>query len=285
MCKKVHVLVLMMIFVLFFPPGGSQAEEKLMIMCGAAFKMPMEEIVAIFAEKTGAEVNVSYAGIGALLSQITLSKRGDIFIAPSPDIMKKADKRGHIVQNSTRNMGYFVPSINVQKGNPKGIKSLKDMARPGIRVALANPEVVYVGVMGAEIVDKRLNLQERSLFRNNIVTYAEDFSKLAALLALKKVDAIIGFSYLNGWYPDKIDTVKLRKDEILRIGVGQAALLNYTENRHLAERFLDFLDTKESRNIFKKYHYFATLEEAGAWIGASKPVGGEYLLPRDWTGN
>ncbi|HOO41756.1 MAG TPA: molybdate ABC transporter substrate-binding protein [Syntrophales bacterium] len=281
---KITILVTVLCISFFFT-GAGQAGEKLMIMCGAAFKMPMEEIVDAFMKQTGAEVNVSYAAVGPLMSQITLSRRGDVFIAPSPDIMNKAEKRGHVIPRSTRNMGYFVPSINVQKGNPKGIKSLKDMTKPGVRIALANPETVFVGMLGVEIVDKGLSSRERELFRKNIVTYAEDFSKLAALLALEKVDAIIGFGYLKGWFPDKIDTVKLRKEEILRIGVGQAALLNYTENRPLAERFLGFLDSKESRDIFKKYHYFATLEEAGAWIGASKPVGGGYLFPRDWMEN
>jgi molybdate transport system substrate-binding protein len=38
----------------------------------------------------------------------------------------------------------------------------------------------------------------------------------------------------------------------------------------------------EGRAIFKKYHYFMTPEEAGAWIGTKKPVGGEYLLPAEW---
>jgi len=60
-------------------------------------------------------VNVSYAGVVALLSQITISKRGDIFVAPSPDIMKKAETRGHIVKNVTRNIGYFVPAMMFRK--------------------------------------------------------------------------------------------------------------------------------------------------------------------------
>jgi molybdate transport system substrate-binding protein len=77
------------------------------------------------------------------------------------------------------------------------------MTRPGIRIVLANPESVFVGMVGAEIVDKAFNDQERSLFRKIIVTYAEDFSRLAALLVLKQVDAVIGFSYLNNWFPDK----------------------------------------------------------------------------------
>lgn len=116
-------------------------------------------------------------------------------------------------------MGYLIP-LNVQKGNPKGIKCLKDLTRPGIKIALANPESVFVGMLGAEIMDKAFNDQERSTFRKNIFTYAEDFSKLAALLVLKQVDALIGFSHLNGWFPDKIDTIKPEKTEIQRIGVG-----------------------------------------------------------------
>jgi len=50
MCNKAHVMVLMIVFVLSVFPCGSQAEEKLMIMCGTAFKMPMEEIVAALTE-------------------------------------------------------------------------------------------------------------------------------------------------------------------------------------------------------------------------------------------
>lgn len=284
MQKKVFVM-LVMICTLFFSTGIGRADEKIMVLCGAAFKMPMEEIVAGFVKQTGAEVNISYAGVGTLLSQIILSRRGDIFIAPSPDIMKKADAKGLIVKDSMRNMGYFVPAINTQKGNPKRIACLKDMARPGIRIALGNPETVYVGMLGAEIVDKALSPQERYQFRNNIVTHGEDFSKLAALLVLKQVDAIIGFSYLNSWFPDKIETIKLSKTELQRIGVGQAALLPFSTNPVLAGHFLDYLNSKVSQDIFKKYHYFATFEEATSWIGTPKPVGGVYILPGDWTGN
>ena len=40
----------MIVFVLCVVPCGSEAGEKRMIMCGTAFKMPMEEIVAVFIE-------------------------------------------------------------------------------------------------------------------------------------------------------------------------------------------------------------------------------------------
>jgi molybdate transport system substrate-binding protein len=262
------------------------AEESLMVFCGAAFRLPVEEIVQAFAKQAGKEpLYVTYAGVGTLFSQIVLGKRGDVFIVPSPDIMEKARARGLVLPESIRSMGYVVPAINVQKGNPKGIRNLRDMTRPGIRLAFANPEIVYVGLLGAEIVDKSLNPRERNLFRKNIVTYAEDLSRLAALLVLKQVDAVIGFNYLSAWYPDKIDTVRLNPDEIHRIGVGQAAILSYSRSTPQAEKFLEYLASQQSQAIFRKYHYFATVEKATTWLGAKKPVGGDYQLPTDWTGH
>jgi molybdate transport system substrate-binding protein len=169
-------------------------------------------------------------------------------------------------------MGYFVPAINVQKGNPKGIRCLKDMTRPEIRIALANSESVFVGMLGAEIVDKAFHDQERKLFRENIVTYTEDFSKLASLLVPKQVDAVIGFSYLNNWFPDKIDTIKLSAAEVQRIGVGQAALLNYSANKPWQSYFLIFLTHKKVR-IY--------LRDTITLLPWKKPVNGSVSLTRE----
>ncbi|OPY64252.1 MAG: putative binding protein precursor [Syntrophorhabdaceae bacterium PtaU1.Bin034] len=264
--------------------GPAQAKEKLMVFCGAGFKMPMEEVITAFTKQSGTAIDVSYGSVGTVLSQVSFSRQGDVVVVPSPDTMEKARAKGHIAPGSTRDLGYVVPSINVQKGNPKGIRTLADMARPGIRVAIANPETVFVGMLAVEIVDKSLSPQEKSAFKKNIATYAEDFGKMASYLILKQVDAVIGFSSMSGWYPDKIDTVKLASTEIQRIGVGQAALLSYTKNRPAADQFLGFLNSPQAQDIFRKYHYFGTLAEATAWIGAKKPVGGEYRIPADWIG-
>jgi len=279
--KKSGIIILSVLLICLWT-NGFCADKGLMILCGAGFKLPMEEAVASFTRQTGVEVNVTYGGAGTLLSQISLSKQGDVFIAPSPDFMEKARSRGHILQESIKGFGYVVPAINVQKGNPKAIRSLKDMARPGIKVALGNPETVFVGMLGVEIIEKGLNPQERDALKKNIVTYAEDFNKLTSLLLLKQVDAVIGFSSMSGWYPDKVETVKLNSKEIHRIGVGQAAVLAYSKNKSAAEQFIGFLTSREGQTVFRKYHYFGTMEEANAWIGAKKPVGGEYRLPSEW---
>ncbi|NLW35897.1 molybdate ABC transporter substrate-binding protein [Syntrophorhabdus aromaticivorans] len=279
--KRTWILAVV-VFGMILAGGAAHGAERLMILCGAGFKLPMEEVISSFTRQTGVEVNATYGGAGTLLSQISLSKQGDVFVAPSPDFMEKARSRGHILRESIKGFGYVVPAINVQKGNPKAIRSLRDMARPGIKIALGNPETVFVGMLGVEIIEKGLNPQERDALKKNIVTYGEDFNKLASLLLLKQVDAVIGFSSMSGWYPDKVETVKLNSREIHRIGVGQAAVLSYSKSKPAAERFIGFLASREGQSVFKKYHYFGTVEEANAWIGEKKPVGGEYRLPPEW---
>ncbi len=265
-------------------PVYSVAQDQLMVFCGAAFKGPMDEITSLFEKTTGTKVNAVYGRVGTLLAQMEFAKRGDIFVAPSEDMMEKAKKKNLIVGGSLKNIVYLVPSINVQTGNPKNVRGLKDLTREGIKVAIANPEYVYIGMLAAEIVDKNLTAQEKAAFKKNVLTHAEDFNKLAMFVALEQVDAIIGFHFLDGWYPGKIETVKLNAREVQRIGSGQAAIVSYSQSKSTAQRFLDYLNSREAKVIFKKYHYFISSEEAFKWLGGKKLIGGEYSLPADWAG-
>ena len=280
--EKVSKIVFLGLLFLSIVSGRSWSEERLMVFCGAAFKHPVDEIVDVFQKKNRVQIYVNYGAMPTVLTQIQLSRKGDVFISPSEDFMEKGRRKGLIVGDSVKNIVYIVPCINVQKGNPKNIRGLKDLTRSGIRVAIGNPEIVYIGMLTAEIVDKGLSAQERDAFKKNVVTHAEDFNKLATLLVLKQVDAVIGFHFLEGWYPEKIETVKLTADELQRIGAGQAGIISFSQSRNLAQRFLVYLNSQETKAVFKKYHYFTSPTEAYSWIGAKKPIGGEYAVPVDW---
>jgi len=276
------MISLVLVFMLSCLPVQAYAGEKLMLFCGAALKRPMDEIVMVFEKTTDIKVDVVYGAVGTLLAQMEFIKRGDIFVSPSEDMMAKAKKKGLVVNKTLKNIVYFVPCINVQKGNPKNIKGLKDLTREGIKIAIANPEFVYIVMLATEIIDKNLNDREKADFKNNLITHAEDFNKLAMFVALKQIDAIIGFHFLEGWYPDKIENVKLDAKQLSRIGAAQAGIVNFSKSNAVAQKFLDFLHSEKTRSIFKKYHYFSSPEEAFQWLGGRKIIGGEYPVANDW---
>jgi len=272
-------IVITLFFMLSFAPAFS---NELIVFAGAASKPPTEEVAKLFEKKTGIKVNLTFGGSGFVLSQMSLAKKGDIYFPGSSDFMEIAKKKGLVYPETERYVVYLVPAINVQKGNPKNIKTLKDLTKEGIKVAIANPESVCVGLYAVEIIEKNLTPQEKMALKKNLVNYTESCEKTATAISLKAVDAVIGWRVFQYWDPQRIETIPLKRSEVKRIGYIPIAISRFTVKKDLAQKFIDFILSNEGKDIFRKYHYFMTQDEASSWIGEKKPVGGEYKIPLEW---
>lgn len=281
MCCRVFLPCMVFFVSIFLAYTPVRSEENLMLFVGAASKPATEEAVEVFEKKTGIKVDVIFGGSGYVLSQMVLSKEGDIYFPGSSDYMEKAKKEGLVYPETEKIVVYLVPAINVQKGNPKNIRSLNDLTRPGIRVAIANPEGVCVGAYAVEIVENNFSVQQKRKFLKNLVNYTGSCAKTMTAVALKSVDAVIGWRVFQYWDPETVETIPLKPHEVIRVGYIPVAVSTFTKKRAQAQQFLDFMLSEKAQSIFRKYHYFSSPDEAFAWIGR-KPVGGEYEVPRDW---
>jgi len=256
--------------------GCAKEESKeLTAFVGSASKPPMEEAAAAFEKETGIKVYLNFGGSGTMLSQIELSQSGDLYVPGSPDYMVKAERDVMVDPASVKKIAYLIPVIAVQHGNPKNIQSLADLARPGIEVAIGNPEAVCVGLYAYEILDYNHLLAEVS---KNIIVNAESCDKTATLIALKSVDAVIGWDVFHHWAPDKIDVVYLGKEQLPRIAYIPGAVTKFTKDSESARKFLDFLVFTQGQQIFQKWGYITTEDEARKFA-PNADIGGEYQLP------
>lgn len=236
-----------------------EAPHKIRAYFGAAAEVPEEELVAAFQKKTGITVEYTISGSGTLLSAIEMAKVGDLFAPGSQDYMQKAINDGIMVNSSIRIIAYLVPAIIVQKGNPKNITSLSDLAKPGLKVGIGNPDSVCVGLYAQNILT-RAGLWNS--VRPNIVTYASSCSNTATLVVTKSVDAIIGWHVFYNWTPDKVGIVYLKPDQIPRIAYIPIGITKYADDPSSAQKLIDYILFPEGKAVFAKYGYFATLEDA-----------------------
>ena len=208
--------------------GGCAGGEQKVITAfvGSASKPAMEEAAIEFEEQTGIKVYLNFGGSGTMLSQMKLSNSGDLYIPGSPDYMRHAVNDGVVDPDSVRKICYLVPAILVQAGNPKNIQALADLAKPGIKVGIADPESVSIGLYAYEILEHSGLLTGVG---DNIVTYGESFSKITSLVALKSVDAILGWQI--AWQPDTLDVVYLKPEQIPRVSYIPAAISTFTKDR------------------------------------------------------
>jgi len=282
LCGIFSLINLALLALLLATLSNCFAADSLLVFAGAASKPPTEEAAKAFEAKTGVNVHVIFGGSGYVLSQMMLGKKGDLYFPGSSDYMEIAKKKDVVFPETEKSIVYLVPAINVQKGNPHNVKTLKDLTRPGLKVAIANPEGVCVGAYAVEIVESVFTPQNKEAFRKNLINYTESCEKTATAISLKAADAVIGWRVFHYWDPERIETIPLDKAEVIRIGYIPIAISKFTSNRALAQQFIDFLLSEDGKKIFKKYQYFMSADAAAAWIGEKKPVGGEYVIPQEW---
>ena len=265
-------------FLILLTSSPSLASRTLIAFVGSASMPATKEAARVFEKETGIHVELHFGGSGSMLSQLILSRRGDLYFPGSPDYMAKAVDRKTVNPESVREIAYLIPAINVPRANPRSIKGLDDLGRQGVRVAIANPRSVCVGLYAVEILERN-GLRER--IKPNIKTYVESCSKTAHIVALNNVDAAIGWRVFERWNPKRILTIRLKPHEVPRIASIPIAISTYSRNRKEAQQFIDFLDSDAGKGIFRKRGYIVTEAEARRFAPKAR-IGGRYEVPPDW---
>ena len=276
-------LVALTVFISTVGCGSGNGQAKsINVFAGSASQPPLQDAAKTFEQNTGLKVNFSFGGSGTVLSQMILSKSGDLYIPGSPDYLIKAQAQGVVAASDNgKILAYLVPAILVQKGNPKNIKSLSDLLRSDVSVGIANPASVCVGLYAVEVLDKN-GLLDALKQAGTVKTYADSCEKTATLIVLKAVDAVIGWSVFASWNPDSTDVVYLKASEIPRLAYIPGAISTFAQDKASAQKFLDFLTSKDGQAIFLKYGYQVSESEAKKFAQNAN-VGGEYKLPAGFT--
>ncbi|MBN2350257.1 MAG: molybdate ABC transporter substrate-binding protein [Bacteroidales bacterium] len=253
---------IIMLFVLILPVISSgcgrensksnkeAAQNEFLIFCGGGLRPPVAELAGKFAKENEVKVLTDYAGAEVLISKARLSKRGDIYIPGDKGYVDIAAKNGLIL--SQKSICYFVPTIFVQKGNPKRIKSLKDLTNPGIKLGFGNPEYIPIGRKTREIFEKNKlywnDIEKKLKFQSATV------NELCIQIQAKSLDAVIVWDAVAHSY--------LRYGELIMIPIEQnvistvdAGVLKFTANRELADKFVNFLRSDYAKAVFHKYNY------------------------------
>ena len=256
----------------------SPAFAEVTVFAGSASKPPLEEAAELYQSETGVEIVLHFGGSGAMLNQLRLSQKADLFIPGSPDYMSKATRLNLVDTSSEKIIAYLIPAINVPKGNPKNIQKLADLGQPDVRVGIADPAGVCVGLYAVEL----LEFNELTVsIRPNLIGSVESCAKTAAMIPLQSVDATLGWREFESWNPDRTESILLPPEQIARIAYIPAALAKNARNIEAATDFLNFLTSKKGEAVFARWGYLTSEEQARAYAPKAR-IGGEYQLPEWW---
>ena len=222
--------------------------EELVILVGNSFIPPTERLIAEFEKQTGIKAIFSTGGSEDLLPHVKAKQMGDVFISHDPylDYTRKAESYSEHVY-----VGFVAPVIAVQKGNPKSIQRIEDLAKPGLKIALSNPQYSTCG----ELVFKLLETKDikDAVMQNVGNRLTKGHSNLGNLLKTKSVDAVIIWNGVAHTFKDYLDIVKTPYEYDQEINVSVIGL-NYSKHPESVKQFIEFT-RKRGPELFAEYGY------------------------------
>jgi len=232
-------------------PESSDAQAKeLLLYCGAGIRPPVAQLTETFGREQGVKIITDYAGAEVLLSKIKLSRRGDLYMPGDKHYVDQAAREDMIL--SQRSVCYFVPTILVQKGNPKNISGLEDLLKPGVKLGLGDEKACAIGRKVKKIFAKNNILWTE--VEKNLKFQSLTVNELGMQIQAKALDAVIVWDAIAKYYRDYGDEVPIPAEQNV-ISTVDIGVLKFSQDRELAEKFVEFAASTRGRDIFIKHNY------------------------------
>lgn len=224
----------------FQPAGGDKwaAKPELVLYSGGVNRPAIEKLVQDFATREGISITTVFNGCGILCA--AMKTMGDSSNPKFPDVYYACDIC--FVPPVAENFPEAVLLteaeivIAVPKGNPKNIKTLADLARPGLRVGLCNAEQSTLGFMTQGIL-KSMNLLESVSKNASSQVPTGDF--LVNQLRTGSLDAAVVYQINIQNQIEHFDSIPLPADKAKAI--QPFAVRKNSPNKQLGNRMLTFL--------------------------------------------
>jgi len=233
-------------------PSADKTPGGLMMYCAAGQRLVVEEIAKDYKGEYGDEIQIQAGGTQSLLAQIELTKTGDLFLAADDQFIDLARKKGLIEE--TIPVATQVPVIAVRKGNPKQIKSIQDLLRKDVKVALGNPDQTAVGDMTRELLRKAGVWDQMEQHVTDSGVFQATVNEAANSVQLNASDAAILWDNILPRYPD------LEAVHVPELDAGLAnvtlAVLKSSRRPTSALKFARYLTAADKGlEVFKKHGF------------------------------
>jgi molybdate transport system substrate-binding protein len=251
--KKVTIILIVAIGMLLCGCKARKSDsetKELLLYCGAGIRPPVEEMVEAFEREHGVKIVTDYAGSEVLISKIKLIHRGDFYMPGDKHYVDLATQEELIL--SQHSVCYFVPTILVQKGNPKNIRGLEDLLKPGLKLGLGDAKACAIGRKTKLILTKN-NIAWEDI-EKNLVFQSLTVNELGMQIQADSLDAVIVWDAIAKYYRNDGEEVPIPvgQNVISTVDIG---VLKFTKNRSMAEKFVEFAVSNAGQDIFKKHLY------------------------------
>jgi molybdate transport system substrate-binding protein len=223
--------------------GDPWAEQpEVLLYSGAMLRPAIDETIQAFEQREGVRVTRVYNGCGILVAQMRAEARPDAYFACDASFMGQV--KDLFLDAADVSVNQLV--ILVPKGNPRGIKTLKDLGQPDLRLGVGHEKQCALGVL------TRNTLLTNGVYgevMKNVKVQSPTGDFLVNQLRTRSLDVVI--AYISNATParDELDAIPI--DIPCAYAVQPVALAREAKHKQIASRLLEALTSQPSRERFE----------------------------------
>ena len=222
--------------------GGSSGASEIKVFAAASLTAAFTELGRRYTAAQGTKVTFNFAGSQALATQIQQGAPADVFASADTTNMDKVKDLVGTSQNFASNLLQIV----VEKGNPKGVKGLDDLASPDLKVVLAAPDVP-AGKYAQQALEKaRVTVRP--------VSQEDNVKAVVTKVSLGEADA--GIVYVTDVTAGggKVEGVDIPEDQNVT-ATYPIATVKASKTQDKAQAFMDMVLSPEGQQVLKEFGF------------------------------
>jgi len=241
---------------------AARPTSELTVFAAASLTEPFTEIgKRLEARYPGLKVVYNFGGSQALRTQLEQGAQADVF-ASADSVQMDLAKQNGVVQGETP---IFIKNrlvVIVPKANPGQVMTFGDLAKPGLKLDLANSKVP-VGNYSREAIRKAgteygADFEKRVIA--NIVSEEENVKQVVTKVQLGEADAgIVYVSDVTAKISPEVSTVPI-PDAYNQVASYPIALTTWIKNRVAAHAFIAFVTGADGQAILKAHNFIPVRE-------------------------
>lgn len=221
---------------------GEDAEIEL--YAGAMLRPAIEDTIKEFELREKVKVTRVYNGCGILVIEMRGGRVPDLYLACDPRFM--GDVAELFLKPEVVSSNQLV--IAVPKGNPHGIKALKDLGKEGLRVGVGHEQQCALGAITKETFIKS---GVYAAVRKNIQVESPTGDLLVNQILTGALDAVV--CYVSNVTPNSAKLEAIAVTGIPCAAPEQpVAIAKGSAKQELAAKLIEYIRSAESRERFEK---------------------------------
>lgn len=241
----------------FDPVEGDTWSEQpeVTLYAGSMLRPAIEQTVTAFEEREGVRVLRVYNGCGILVAQMKAGQVPDAYFACDVEFMQQVKE----LFPGTEDISQNELVILVKKGNPFGLASLRDLAKPGLRVGIGHEKQCAMGWL-TQRTFREGGVQTEVM--KNVVVQSPTGDMLVNQMRSGSLDAAVAYLSNAAGSGEFLDAIRIQGLPC-SVATQPFGTSKDSKNKRLTERLLQAIRAATSQEQFERegFRWLDTNEE------------------------